>query len=177
MVVATANHSAYWVYRCPPTGDCSQRQAIAAPIAEQVVADAVQVAIGAESGSASAGERAAQIDGQLEVAQRKLDVAIRAFDGLDETAAVERLAELRADRDRLQDERDHLRRHSLAVTVTGADWDALSLKARRALIVATIERATVHPGRGASRIRVHLFEDAAGLPVKDASDLGPDVRR
>ena len=53
MVVGTANRSSYWIYRCPPTGDCQRRVTISAEIAEKKVVEKVRAAIADDEGRAS----------------------------------------------------------------------------------------------------------------------------
>ena len=158
MVVGTSNNSSYWIYRCPPNGDCARRVTISAEAVEQAVVDRVRAALAGAEGRASAESNVSEADQALERAQRELEAAIRAFSGLeDETAARERLAELRGARDRAQDRVEHLGGHRVAVVINAAkDWDRLSLDARRALIRATIERVSVAPGRAADRVTVEL---------------------
>ncbi len=157
MVVGTSNNSAYWIYRCPPTGDCQRRVTISAEHVERIVVDTVRAALGDAEGRASAEHHARDAEVALERAQANLDAAIRTFDGLeDEQAARERLGELRDVRDRAQDRVEHLGGSRVAVVVNAAeDWDRLSLDARRALIRATVERVLVAPGRG-DRVTVEL---------------------
>ncbi len=158
MVVGTSNNSQYFLYRCPPTGDCKRRVTIGAEIAERVVVEHVRAAIADDQGRASVEENAREAEGNLERAQADLEAAIRAFVGLeDEQAARERLAELRAARDAAQERVDHLGPRRSQVIVRGnADWDRLSLDARRALIRATVEKVLVSPGRGTDRLTVEL---------------------
>jgi hypothetical protein len=94
-----------------------------------------------------------------ERAQANLDAAIRAFGGLeDESAAVDRLAELARIRDQAVAKANHSNDLTSALTIDVDDWDDLSASARRALIRATIEQATVRStGKGAGRIAVYPF--------------------
>jgi hypothetical protein len=134
------------------------RANIAAEIAETVVTDAVRVALRDVEGRASAEANVRDAELALERAQADLDAAIRAFAGLeDETAARERLAELRQERDAAQERVDRLGGQRATVVLNAADdWERLSLDARRALIRATVERVSVGPGRGKSRVSVEL---------------------
>jgi site-specific DNA recombinase len=159
MVVGTAHHGQYWLYRCPPTGDCKRRVTISAELVEQIVVDRVREALADAEGRASVEDNARAVVAELERAQADLNAAIRAFAGLeDETAARERLAELRGVRDQAQDRVDHLGGGLRpAITINAAaDWARLSLDARRALIRATVDRVLVAPGRGAERATVEL---------------------
>lgn len=158
MVVGTSNNSAYWIYRCPPNGDCDRRVTISADIAENTVVDEVRQALADSEGRASAEQGAREAEHALELAQSELDGAIRTLAGFeDETAARDRLAELRETRDGARARVDQLGRTRATVTLNAAaDWDRLSLDARRALIRATVERVRVGPGRGASRVAVEL---------------------
>jgi site-specific DNA recombinase len=160
MVVGTANRSAYWIYRCPPNGDCQRRVTIAAEIAESVVVDAVRSAISNDEGRASAEANVRDAEAALDAAEVALKNAIRTLAVVaDEPETQSRLLELRQDRDRARDHLDQLGGQQAAVVINGADdWDRLSFDARRALIRATVERATVSTnGRGAERIHVKLF--------------------
>jgi site-specific DNA recombinase len=155
MVVGTSQ-GRYGFYRCPPIGDCPQRLAIGAEIAERAVVAAVQDYLAGIEGRASVEGGADEAADELARRQEALDAAIRAFDGLgEEQATKERLAELREARDQARERHDELVAASApAITVTAGDWDMLTLDEQRALIVAVIERATVSPGRGRDRISI-----------------------
>lgn len=158
MVVGSSHHGRYPVYRCPPTGDCTARMAISAVLVEGIVTDAVRKAIADEEGRATVESDAQQAVAQAERDQRALDTAVRAFDGLeDETSARERLAQLRDARDASRERADQLSGQRAALTISGIEWDRLSLGERRALVRAVVERVSVGPGRGAERIGVELF--------------------
>jgi DNA invertase Pin-like site-specific DNA recombinase len=160
MVVGTANRSSYWIYRCPPTGDCQQRVTISAEIAEKKVIEKVRAAIADDEGRASAEANVRDAEATLEAAEIALRNAIRSLSVVaDEPETQSRLLELRQDRDRAREHLDQLGGQQAAVVINGADdWDRLSFDARRALIRATVERATVtKEGRGAKRVRVKLF--------------------
>jgi DNA invertase Pin-like site-specific DNA recombinase len=155
--VQTQHGRRYPFYRCPPNGDCPRHMTIGAEIAEAAVVDAVRVALADVEGRASVEDGARRAEAVLESAQADLDAAIRAFAGLEgERAAVERLAELRAARDAAAEQVEHLGGHRRVVSVSVADWERLSLGARRELVRAVVARALVVPGRGAGRVRVEL---------------------
>lgn len=158
MVVGTANHGAYNLYRCPPNGDCTRRVTIGAEIAEAVVSDAVRGALANVEGRASAEQGIREAEQSVARAQTDLDAAVRAFGGFeDESSTRERLLELRAVVEDARAHRDQLGGDRSVVTLNAAeDWDRLSLDGRRALIRATVARAVVAPGRGADRIAVEL---------------------
>jgi hypothetical protein len=159
MVVGTSNNSSYFLYRCPPTGDCRRRVTISADLAEQVVVDAVRAALANVEGRGSMESNAREAEQALSVAQANLDAALLAFEGFDEEgAARERLLTLKQERDSARERVDRLggERATLAINAN-TDWDRLSLDARRQIIRATVDRAVVKPGRGAGRIDVELF--------------------
>jgi DNA invertase Pin-like site-specific DNA recombinase len=161
MVVGTQtqNGRRYPFYRCPPVGDCERRVTIGAEIAEDVIVEATKRRAQEVKGEASA-EGDARADAEAaERAQADLDAAIRAFAGLEEeSAAVDRLAELARVRDETAAKASHSKDVISALTIDVDDWDDLSISARRALIQATIERATVSStGKGAGRIAVYPF--------------------
>lgn len=161
MVVGTAHDGKYHLYRCPYTGDCAKRAHTAAGLVEDAVVEAVRAALADVKGRASTQANVREAAATLEKAQADLDAALRAFAGLeDESAARERLMELRRARDAAQERVDQLgdTRTSLSINAA-ADWDTLSLDARRALIRATVEEVTVKPGRGPDRITVKLFSE------------------
>jgi DNA invertase Pin-like site-specific DNA recombinase len=149
----------YPFYRCGSVrADCAARPAIAAEIAEQIVTNAVCGHLADAEGRASAEQSARQAVHELDTAQADLDAAFRAFAGYEgETAARERLAELRQVRDDAQARVDQLGAGGSAITVNAsADWGRLELEERRDIIRATVESAVVAPGRGANRITVRL---------------------
>jgi DNA invertase Pin-like site-specific DNA recombinase len=156
MVVGTANRSNYWLYRCPPVGDCQRRVTISAEIAESVVVEATKQLLDGISGTASLGSGIEPARAEVERLEGELDAAVRAFSGLDDVeAARERLTELRDERDRARENLAELKASVLPVlTVTGQDWEDLDLDERRALIKAVIDRAVVSPGRGPDRITI-----------------------
>jgi hypothetical protein len=156
MVVGTANHGKYPLYRCPPIGDCPRRVTISADIAERVVVDAVKDLLAGIEGRASVEGGALAAADDLARKQEALDAAISAFDGLqDEPAARDRLLQLREERDVARDRHDELLAASVpAITVSAGDWDKLTVDEQRALIRAVVERAAVAPGRGRDRITV-----------------------
>jgi hypothetical protein len=157
MVVGSSNHGRYWIYRCPPTGDCERHVTISAEAVEEIVVDEVRRALTDVEGRASVETNAREAEHDLERAQATYDAVLRAFDGHDEQAAVDRLSELRAERDRLRVLVDHLGSHRVVVALNAAaDWDRLSLDARRALIRAVVDQVRVDPGRGADRVTVEL---------------------
>jgi site-specific DNA recombinase len=158
MVVGSAHHGQYALYRCPPTRDCKQRVTISAEIVEGLVTDAVRERIADVEGRASAETNIREAEADVDLAQEALDGAIRMLAGLeDEPAARERLIELRGARDAARERLEALGGATAAVTVTGAaDWDRLTIAERRDLIRATIARVTVAPGRGADRVAVEF---------------------
>ena len=162
MVVGTQtqNGRSYPFYRCGHVReDCPNRVTISAEMAETVVSDAVREALADAEGRASAETNVREAEEAHARAQADVDAAIRTFAGFeDEEATRQRLAELRQARDDARDRLEHLGGTRAAVTVNAAtDWERLTLDERRALIRATVESATVAPGRGADRVRVHLF--------------------
>lgn len=120
MIIGTSKGT-YASYRCPPTGDCQNRLAISADIAEQVVTEEVQAALLDISGHASAETNVREAELALEQAQDALDLALRTFDGFgDEPAARQRLLELRDARDAAQAHLDQV-----------SDYTAPTIKIRR----------------------------------------------
>jgi DNA invertase Pin-like site-specific DNA recombinase len=106
MVVGTANRSSYWIYRCPPTGDCQQRVTISAEIAEKKVIEKVRAAIADDEGRASAEANFRDAEAALEAAEIALKNAIRSLAVVaDEPETQSRLLELRQDRDRARTSR------------------------------------------------------------------------
>jgi site-specific DNA recombinase len=154
MVVGSANHGQYAIYRCPPNADCPRRVTISAEVAERVVVDAVKELLGGLKGTATIDTDAAARE--LERCERELDAAVRAFTGLEDVdAARERLTTLRDERDRARDRLAELQAATgPAVTVTAGEWDLLTVDEQRALIRAVVDEATVAPGRSADRITV-----------------------
>lgn len=160
-----AGRPKYPVYRCNHP-DCPASPSIMAHKVESAVIEAVQRELADVEGRASAQGRASEAEAALEKAQANLDAGTRVLaDFMDEYAAVEKLAELRGIRDEAADAVDQLGGlRAAAVIRADTDWELLTLDNRRALVVSTIERVTVAPGRGADRITIHPFsEDSPGL--------------
>lgn len=128
MIIGTSKGT-YPSYRCPPTGDCQNRLAISADIAEQVVTEQVRAALANVSGHASAARNIRDAEQALEQAQDALDAALRLFEGFDEPAARERLLELRETRDATQAHFDQVAgASSPSITINGdEDWERLTL--------------------------------------------------
>jgi site-specific DNA recombinase len=146
----------YPIYRCPSTSDCEHHMTISAVIAEQVVVEYVRGALADVEGRAAAEDGARKAEQELAAAQGALDAAVRAFDVLgDVESARERLQELRSAVDEAQGRVDQLGSAGASLSISGdRDWDLLTVGEQRALIRATIETATVNPGRGAERISI-----------------------
>lgn len=156
MVVGTAHHGQYGLYRCPPIGDCPQRVTISADVAEAAVAEKVRELLADVKGTATVGGATEQAERDYSQAEAELAAAVEAFTGLEDVAvAREKLQALREIRDQARDRLDELQAaQAPAVTVTAANWDDLTLDEQRALIRAVIDRAEVAPGRGADRLTV-----------------------
>jgi site-specific DNA recombinase len=156
MVVGTANHGGYHLYRCPPIGDCPRRVTVSAELAEEVVVAEVRRLLEGIRGTATLADGVAEAERDLSLTESELDAAIRAFTGLEDVeAARERLVALRDARDRARERVDELRAAATpAITVTAGDWDLLTRDEQRVLIRAVLERADVFPGRGRDRIIV-----------------------
>jgi site-specific DNA recombinase len=146
----------YPIYRCPSTSDCEHHMTISAVIAEQTITEHVRAALANVEGRASAETNIRNAEHELAGAQDALDAAVRAFDGIgDELTVREKLAELRQARDEAQGQLDQLGSGGLEVRVSAdTDWERLTMDEQRALIRATVSRATVGPGRGAERITI-----------------------
>jgi DNA invertase Pin-like site-specific DNA recombinase len=155
MSIGVSTTSGYRFYRCV-NPDCGRRVAISAEIIEGVVVDAVREHLHGVEGRASAEHHARRVERAAADAQAELDALIRLLDPL-EPAAAERLREATAKRDAAQEQVDRLPPTRTVRTVSVADWDDLSLDARRELIRATVDRATVAPGRGDDRITIEFL--------------------
>ena len=157
MVVGSANHGAYYLYRCPPNGDCARRVTISADLAECAVTAAVKELLAGMRGTASVERGAEEAVRDLERCEFELTAAVHAFTGLEDVdAARERLQELRQERDRARDRLDELQAATApAITVTAGDWNLLTVDEQRALVRAVIDRVDVAPGRDADRVTVH----------------------
>jgi hypothetical protein len=149
----------YWMYRCPPLGDCPQRVTISADRAEQVVEDEVRRLLQGMGGKAIAKSGAAEAAREYERRQAELESATRVALGAGierEAATTERLSELRQARDDALERLEELQDIDAAAFVVeaDADWSLLTLEERRALIRAVVARALVAPGRGPDRISI-----------------------
>lgn len=156
LVVGSANHGQYILYRCPPTGDCPRRVTISAELVEGVVVDEVKRLLRGVVGTASVDAGIAEAERDAERAESELNAAVEAFSGLDDVAAAqEKLRALRDERERARDRLDELRDLvAPAITVSAHDWDLLTLAEQRDLIRAVVDRVVVAPGRGADRVTI-----------------------
>jgi site-specific DNA recombinase len=152
------NGRSYPFYRCPSVReDCDRRVTISAELVEGLVVDAVKAALADVEGRASVEHNVRDAERAVARAQAELDALIDLLDPL-EPAARQRLATAVENRDQARERVDRLGGgHRAAVTINAAaDWERLSLDARRALIRATVERIVIAPGRGAERVSVEM---------------------
>ncbi len=156
MCVGSRSPGRYPMYRCPPTGDCQQRVSISAERAEGAVVEHVRSMLANVEGRASAEENVRSAEDELAAAQRALEGAIQTLSGLEDVPATrERLSVLRETAENAQARVDQMRGTGRTVNLNAsADWERLTLDGQRALIRATVARATVGPGRGAERIEI-----------------------
>lgn len=153
--LALKGRTTYYFYRCTSNPPCPSRQSIQAHIAEDAVWDRVRTALLDLQGRASMAESAQEAVSRLETAQATLDATLRVLTltgAENESAAVERIAQLRQARDDAQAEVDQIG-PDLAVI---ANVDDASFDERRDYISAAVESAVVGPGRGAGRITIKL---------------------
>lgn len=149
------NDKRYYYYACSMR--CEKPASVGAGEAEQVVSDAAIKRSREIVGHASDRDDLEAARLALEAADRKLSDTIKALVGIDSPQAVrETLDVLQADRDEAA--KRHARLASLSSpdrnVRTVEDWNLLTLDERRDVIVATIARAVVAPGRGPGRIVV-----------------------
>ena len=147
------------VYRCGSSADCDRGAAISCDLLERAVVERVKTMLAHESESASPEANVADAEAELARREADLDVAIAAFDGLDVASARQRLLAMQADVTAAAARLERLRATTTSATHVNAsrDWDVLTVDEQRALIVATIARITVWPGRGPERFRIEPF--------------------
>lgn len=160
MVVGSSNHSRYWIYRCPPVGDCPRRVTIGAEMVEGLVVERTREALRGMKGRASAEDRYRTALRARDAAQEALDAAIRVIGDWQDASAVERLEGLREERDAAQEHLDGLGGFRFVTVDADADWERLTVAERRGLIGATL-RAFVGPGRGVERVRFEILLEEA----------------
>jgi len=144
-------------YICGSTDHRRGRALIAAEPVEDAIRDAVIRASAGIVGRAGMDDEAEAARRAAERDEDALQRAFVAFEGMeDEQGARDRLLDLRAKRDASRD-RYHRLRAAMSATrtvTTAADWDRLSLDARRDLIETWIASAVVAPGRGPDRLTI-----------------------
>ncbi|MEJ7894534.1 MAG: recombinase family protein [Solirubrobacteraceae bacterium] len=186
MVVGSVRNGAYWMYRCPPTGDCQKRVTISATIAEEVVTRAVREGLDGTVGLRGAQNVIREARTALEAAQEALDATLTAFAGAGadtEPAAIGRLAELRHERD---EARERVERLGLpddqVIVLLDEEFDTLSPEDQRRCIRATLDRVDVHPampgGKPADRLEIVYHDGIARLtgktpPLPSDLEAGP----
>ena len=162
MSASTGHKGRSRIYRCSShAGDgCPRPVTVSADLVERAVVDAVLAKLDDMEGRAAAESNVRAAEAEAERAQAELDAAIRVLSDFgDEDAAREHLTELRTARDAAVEKLDQLGGTGAAVKTINAarDWDTGTLADHRAVVRATVERVTIAPGRGASRISVELF--------------------
>ena len=163
MVVATANRSGYYIYRCPPTNDCRRHVAISATVAERVVVEAVRQALDGIVGVRSVRDNVQKVRRRLATAQEELDSFIGMFtSAMDRPKARQRLQQLQEAVSAAQADVDALEAPGDDVLVLlGKEFDSLALADQRRAIRSVIKRAVVHPadrGTGpADRIELEFW--------------------
>jgi site-specific DNA recombinase len=153
----TGDGKRYEHYRCPPVGDCPQRVTIAADKVEQAVEEEVRRLVAGMKGKASSTTGAQEAAREYERRQAELDRAIDVVLGAGleaENSATARLSDLRQARDDALERYEELQSIDAPDVVldAAADWDRLSLEARRGIIKAVLGRVLIAPGRGDDRI-------------------------
>ena len=99
----------YYMYRCPPVGDCPQRVTISAPEVEKAVTAVVQTSRDLH-GSAADDVGISEAVDQLSRTKQALDAAVQTFTGMEDVPSTrEKLHELRDARDAAQSRVDDLR--------------------------------------------------------------------
>jgi site-specific DNA recombinase len=153
----------YPIYRCGSHNDCDSHVTIAAVPTEDWVWEQVKSKLADAEGRASNAREAERLSEQRDRAQQKLDRALRSYADaglLDEPAAVETLAELRADRDAKQEAVDQLPPNA-GIEVARVDND-MPLAVRRDLIRAVVKSVSVAPSgprlpRGDGRLTIEFY--------------------
>lgn len=183
MVIGRSNYR-YFAYRCTWM-DCPKRMTIAAPMIEEIAANAAVARAMDTTGRATAEDSGRVVRDALVRAQATLDAAIKGYAAAGvatEPSAVEEMTALRHVRDEAQDRVDELPVTPSTVTIEiASDWLALSLAEQRELIKSTIKRIVIAPGRGLERITVELYGARAviteDLTVSVLGQVPADVER
>lgn len=161
MVVGTANSGGYHIYRCPPVGDCKQRVAISAEIAEQTVWEETRRWLKGARGHGRLQRKLSEAKKARERAEQRRDGLIAMLTGLEDvTVAQDQLRAASAEVEQAVEREEELRAATpIALVIdTSTDTEKLSLDGKRALIRTIIKSATVTPGRGTDRISVETFQ-------------------
>jgi Recombinase zinc beta ribbon domain len=142
------------IYRCGGhVGDsCPQRATIGAVLVEEYVARAFLAGVADMTAHGTpVPDDVGMLAETAQKAQAALDGAIKAFTGMEtEAAAVERLQELRSDRDAAQEALEQARDREAMPTLSLRlvdEWPALTVDEKRRLLQAGLERVEVRPGR------------------------------
>lgn len=155
MVVGTANHGRYSIYRCPPVGDCSRRVTIGAELAEETIVESAKMILAGMRGEATSDDSAGEAAREYERAERELAAAFEAFSGFDDVpAARTKLLELHKAHDAALGRLADAQASAAPVVFTADGWERATQDERRELIQKLIEKAEVAPGRGPDRISV-----------------------
>jgi len=146
MVVGSAHHSQYALYRCPPTGDCPRRVTIAAPMVERAVVEAVKKDLADEVGRASAAAHIRAAADAVDQARENYRAAFQAFSDFTDEITRARLLQLKKQWDEAQEQLDQLGGPDAAAKLQPAlHWDWLSVEAKRDLIRATVKGVRITP--------------------------------
>jgi DNA invertase Pin-like site-specific DNA recombinase len=155
------SRTSFATYKCG-NRDCERHVSISAAVAEQEISEFVRLRLKGLQGKSSKRASLRTAESELERANERLDSLIEMLGGFEDVAKTrEKLAAARDDRDAKAERVRQLRR-SFGPNVTldaFRDWSEISFAGRRDLISAVVERATVAPGRGTSRITVEPFSE------------------
>jgi DNA invertase Pin-like site-specific DNA recombinase len=155
----------FYDYRCHRAVSplCTARPYIGAVNLDGYVVDYVKRRLADRQGRWSSDERLVDAETEVAAKEEQLNVAVAAFDGMGDVAAIRaKLLGMRADAEAARERLEELRAaFGTPALASLADWDDMTLAEQRSILRVFIKRIVIIPGRGTldQRVTIEPFEE------------------